>query len=345
MDITQGNLNTVAKEHIATYCDNRLALIDDLHTLGQTNAVRVEFIIAALCIKGRASLYINGEAYTMNEYDLLICHPNIILEKSMVSADVQFRCICMSPEYISQLAVISNNSWDILKYLEQNPILTLKPEEADMFRQYYDLLRSKLTGTPLRHQKEIVDSLIQSFLYEFHDAMERFGKFATPTYSSSERLFKEFLHLLVSCRQAARHAQIPLCRMQGDIRRNRFRHHQPIRHQGCTLHVEEIRKKYQGNRQRVGLPQHVFLREIRKALHWSFSQTIPKTISRKRNRIECGKERRPRNCFEFRQKVFLGLMYPFSCVLWTINSKTAYLIKICRGYGNNTLTLPFAFPA
>lgn len=81
MDITQGNLNTVAKEHIATYCDNRLALIDDLHTLGQTNAVRVEFIIAALCIKGRASLYINGEAYTMNEYDLLICHPNIILEK------------------------------------------------------------------------------------------------------------------------------------------------------------------------------------------------------------------------------------------------------------------------
>lgn len=198
MDITQGNLNTVAKEHIATYRDNRLALIDDLHTLGQTNAVRVEFIIAALCIKGRASLYINGEAYTMNEYDLLICHPNIILEKSMVSADVQFRCICMSPEYISQLAVISNNSWDILKYLEQNPILTLKPEEADMFRQYYDLLRSKLTGTPLRHQKEIVDSLIQSFLYEFHDAMERFGKFATPTYSSSERLFKEFLHLLVS---------------------------------------------------------------------------------------------------------------------------------------------------
>ena len=67
-----------------------------------------------------------------------------------------------------------------------------------MFCQYYDLLRSKLTGTPLRHQKEVIDSLIQAFLYEFHDAMERFGKFATPTYSSSERLFKEFLHLLAS---------------------------------------------------------------------------------------------------------------------------------------------------
>ena len=28
-----------------------------------------------------------------------------------------------------------------------------------------------------------------------------------------------------------------------------------------------------------------------------------------------------RSCFEFLQKVFLDLMYPFSCVLWAINSK------------------------
>ena len=27
-----------------------------------------------------------------------------------------------------------------------------------------------------------------------------------------------------------------------------------------------------------------------------------------------------RSCFEFLQKVFLGLMYPFSCVLWAISS-------------------------
>ena len=28
--------------------------------------------------------------------------------------------------------------------------------------------------------------------------------------------------------------------------------------------------------------------------------------------------KRHRSCFEFLQKVFLGLMYPFSCVLWAI---------------------------
>ncbi|OUN80404.1 hypothetical protein B5G04_08395 [Bacteroides sp. An51A] len=33
---------------------------------------------------------------------------------------------------------------------------------------------------------------------------------------------------------------------------------------------------------------------------------------------QLGKMRIFRSCFEFLQKVFLGLMYPFSCVLWAI---------------------------
>ena len=32
-----------------------------------------------------------------------------------------------------------------------------------------------------------------------------------------------------------------------------------------------------------------------------------------------------RSCFEFLQKVFLGLMYPFSCVLWAIRQIARYL--------------------
>ena len=32
-----------------------------------------------------------------------------------------------------------------------------------------------------------------------------------------------------------------------------------------------------------------------------------------------------RSCFEFLQKVFLGLMYPFSCVLWVLRQIARYL--------------------
>ena len=82
-------------------------------------------------------------------------------------------------------------SWDLKMFIEKIPILSLNAEEAELFCQYYSLLRSKMLGTPCKHQKELIDSLIQAFLYEFHDALERFIKLKPPTFTSGENLFKE----------------------------------------------------------------------------------------------------------------------------------------------------------
>lgn len=192
------SMSDIAVRNLAACTDNRIALIENLQNLSSYGAVRTGIVVITLCLKGKASLYLNGDSYAMYPNDLLICHPNIIVEKSMVSVDVDFRCICLSPEYVHQLTIIDNNSWDVMKFLENTPILSLKSEEVQLFCQYYDLIRSKLTGTPCRHQKEVIDALLQAFMFEFHDSMERFIKFNPPTYSSGERLFKNFVNLLTS---------------------------------------------------------------------------------------------------------------------------------------------------
>lgn len=198
-EILQGSMKHIAERGIAIYCDDRIAFIEDINKVSQiTGAIRTEIMIAVLCLKGKARLELDGETHIVEANDLLICHPNIIIEKSMASFDIEFRSIAMSPEYIRQLSVIANNSWDVLKFLEKSPVIHLRPEETEAFCQYYDLIRSRLTGEPKHHQKELTDALLQAFLYEFHDTMERFLKFNPPTYSSNERLFKEFLQLVTS---------------------------------------------------------------------------------------------------------------------------------------------------
>ena len=76
--------------------------------------------------------------------------------------------------------------------------ITLVPREAILFQQYYDLLRSKLTAPPCKHQKELINSLLQAFMYEFHDTMERYIKVASPSYTSGEKLFNSFIAQLSS---------------------------------------------------------------------------------------------------------------------------------------------------
>lgn len=197
-EMEQINLDCALAKEMATYNDSRIAIIDNLQNLNMEQAVKVKAYITLLCTKGKGSLYINGESHIIYANDLFICHPDIILERSMISVDFECHCICLSQEYMQQLFLLAGEAWDAKMFLEKNPILSLQPEEAELFNQYYYLLHSKMTNTPRKHQKELIDALLQAFLYEFHDALERFQKLKPLTFSAGENLFKEFINILSS---------------------------------------------------------------------------------------------------------------------------------------------------
>lgn len=182
----------------ASYYDSHIALIDNLQHLNEKQAVKIEAFMVVLCVKGKASLYINDKFHEVKANDLFICHPNIILESSMISIDFECKCILFSNEYIRQLSVMASGNWDIKLFLDKNPILPLQPDEVELYLQYYNLLQAKTTKTSRKHQKELLDCLIHAFLYEFSEAIERFVKLKPPTYNSAENLFKEFINILAN---------------------------------------------------------------------------------------------------------------------------------------------------
>ncbi len=193
------NLETARSRGITVYSDDRIAFIDSLQNIGTEGPIRLDAFIAVLCLRGKASVYINGKLYETQPNQLLICHPNIILEKSTASMDLDFRCLCLSKEYLQQMTMIGGTDpWDALNFLEKSPVLTLLPEEVKLFCQYYELIYSKLSGTPRRHQKELVDALLMAFLYEFRDTLERFGDFKAQAYTSADRVFHDFLEVLTA---------------------------------------------------------------------------------------------------------------------------------------------------
>lgn len=183
-------------KQFASY-DGRIIFVDNLQMLNDSHPnVKVEAFVAVLCLKGKASLFVNDKFHEIHENELFICHPNIILGNSMSSIDFKYRCICLAPEYVKQLAMIAPNlpnSWDIHLFLEKTPILTLSPEEVRTFCWYYDLLKFKSTSNNYTNKKQLMDALFMAFLYEFRNTIERLISLTPPTYKSSESLFKAFI--------------------------------------------------------------------------------------------------------------------------------------------------------
>ncbi len=197
-------LENLTRDGRVKYIEGRIALIDDLHHLNDEDwgtdeeAVRVKSFAAALCIAGKGSLYINNQQYSVSPGDLLVCPPDAILQNSMTSMDFKCRCICLSPEYIQQLYLISNNNWDVQMFLERNPVLPLQPEEVAGFNLYYDLMRSRIDNKSCTHHTELISCLLMAFLYEFYDTIDRFTHIKPITHSASETLFSGFIELLTT---------------------------------------------------------------------------------------------------------------------------------------------------
>ena len=54
-EILQGSMKHIAERGIAAYCDDRIAFIEDINKASRiTGAVRMEIMIAVLCLKGKA---------------------------------------------------------------------------------------------------------------------------------------------------------------------------------------------------------------------------------------------------------------------------------------------------
>lgn len=190
-------------EKVAAYKDEeiiRLNQTSEQNGNKPTSMIRTGFFLAILCQKGTASLSINNQSYDIRPNDLLICHPQTLLKHETVDKDFICYGFCLSSEYAKRIFVMSSSTsnWCSRLYLEQHPIMSLNEEESQLFYQYYNLLYSKLTGAPHRHQRELINSLLQAFIYEFQDAMEKYIQLQPTSFNSSSNLFNAFIELLVS---------------------------------------------------------------------------------------------------------------------------------------------------
>ena len=182
------------------YKDDRMIIIDNSNVTDtlNTSPIKSEWFVALLCIEGESTIYINNEMYSIHKNDFLLCHPQTIFEHKITNLDFKYCGFYLSPEYVKQISLISSNSWNAILFIENNPIIALDENESSLFLQYYNLIRSKFETESQHHLKQLIDMLLQAFIYEFHDSMEKRIKIDPPQYNSADNLFISFLDILVN---------------------------------------------------------------------------------------------------------------------------------------------------
>lgn len=193
------------KEEFISDCniqESDIALVEDFHEIISENEnVEINVFAILLCTRGKASATINDEIYEIHKDDAFICLPQTIVDKSLVSFDFEYKCICMSMDFVKDIQPgMLINGWDIIKRLKVSPLVHLSENDIAAFHLYYSLLKNKLSNpTRKKYFRETLIHIMLAFLYEMQNSDEINHQPANlKQYSSAENIFNQFIMLLRS---------------------------------------------------------------------------------------------------------------------------------------------------
>ena len=178
---------------------DKFFLFDQLHGYKAIQPLQVDYFILVTCTKGHGKMNIDGHTLEISPGQLFFGHPSIVIEKSSVTLDFECSGMALSREFVEQIrSVAFGGGWNLALFISRHPVVSITHDEMALFKQYYDLLRSKIEGKPCIHQDSVMQYLFRAFMFEFFDMLNRFVEIEPQTYSSAESLFKRFLELVSS---------------------------------------------------------------------------------------------------------------------------------------------------
>lgn len=178
------------------FYDGQLFIVEDLKDISNSS-IKVENYMLLWCLNGKGTLETNGKVYSISKNSLLICTPDVILEHGMVSYDFEFKSIGMSPQLMKHLSITAGYNWDMRRTIEDRPVFHLSDDEIVVLNTHYNLLFSKL-NRDVKHKRDILNTFLQTFLFELYDILDNFISVSPPRFTSSEYLFKEFMDLVMA---------------------------------------------------------------------------------------------------------------------------------------------------
>ena len=202
----KAGLDTLRKKAIADYQDNAIALVRDavrVREMAREPLVMESFVVVIM-LKGTATIYMEECEMRLSAGDIFMCRPNSILEKSMISMDLEIRAFVLSEEKVEDLLHETGMRWNFRITASNHEVLHAEEEEVRRLCMYYDLLNDKLNTPASQSKQPALDALFKALVYEFYDLRERKSEdesLAPVNYSSGENIFRQFVRLLEDPRQ------------------------------------------------------------------------------------------------------------------------------------------------
>ena len=185
--------------------DNDLMLSDCINKAPMPKDPRkMTFILIGLCTKGQLRYRIDGKEQVINEGDILIVSEHQVIDGYKLSPTMEGLCIMMSVNFFHEIIKSVHDVSSLFVFARTQPVLKLEQRECDVFKEFFYVIKKKITDTNNFFRKDLIRTLLLAMFYDVGNIIYRvrnFGEVQVP----SEKLFTRFLRLVqTNCKRERR---------------------------------------------------------------------------------------------------------------------------------------------
>ena len=181
----------------AQYLTEGLVLTDQIaHASISREPQRLNFILMALCRKGKATYSIDTREQTVLPGDLFFISERHIIDNFEASDDFDCLCIMLSTQFYHGFVQNVKNVSSLLLFSMNNPVVSLTKQEIQTYENFFMVIREKIADENHHYRKELVQALLLAMFYDMSGVIYRIEQSSAKKQSRSDVIFARFIALL-----------------------------------------------------------------------------------------------------------------------------------------------------
>lgn len=184
---------------LVKYYDGDIAIIDDIGDLSNAASYYAKLNLVVICTKGRIQFNINDTPLLLEEHQILLSAPYVILDNYLFSPDFECKIICLSDDIIHAMLGEQVNAWNLTVHDKRTCIIQMADEDQEQFVYYYELIKFKMQHQERRNSTVAMQAIIQAALFDVLSLMEPMEvgeEICLPSHGKT--LFNDFLRLIAA---------------------------------------------------------------------------------------------------------------------------------------------------
>ena len=195
--ITDATLEEARQWGNAEYMTDGLILTDRINEAPiPQSSTRLNFILMAMCKKGKAQYSIDTRQQVVKPGDLMFVSERHVIDNYEASPDFECLCIMLTTEYYHGFVQDVKNVSSLLLFSMNNPVVPLTSKEIQVFTNYFETIRKKMADTNHHYRSPLVKALLLAMFYDMSNVIYRVERQGNRKHTRAEAIFANFIRLL-----------------------------------------------------------------------------------------------------------------------------------------------------